>query len=73
MYNLGRSVLDQFENMAVAGAEQTHGGAQLAAELAELLSVPRKLLRRRACRTAEVVHICPIYFVSYFVEYPLVL
>ena len=52
--------------MAVDGAEQTHGGAQLAAELAELLSVPRKLLRRRACRAAEVVHLCPILHCIFF-------
>ena len=66
-------LIDPLKDLVVAGGEQIHVGAQLVAELVQLLSVPCRLLRRRECRTAEDVHINHIYCASPFVEIMLVL
>ena len=72
-YDRVRVLLDPFEEMAVAGVDKIHVGAQLVAELVELLSAPCELLLRRECRIAEENHLDSLYSVSSGVECLMVL
>ena len=59
--------------MVEGGVEQMHVGAQLVAELVELLLLPCKLLWRWECSAAEEAHLGHLHFVIALVGFPLVL